>query len=197
MDCIKAGKLISSIRKEKNMTQKEVADALNISDKTVSKWERGLGYPDISLIGDLSKVLNVDIEKLLAGDLAPNVKDSGNLRRLKFFVCKSCSNIIYSTGNPDISCCGRKLLPLTYKNQDEAHRINVEEIENDYFISLNHEMTKDHYISFIAQVSTDRVLLVKMYPEQNAEIRIAKKKNAKLYAYCTKHGLWKMDVNII
>lgn len=190
MDCIKAGKLILSLRQEKNMTQKEVADALNISDKTISKWERGLGFPDVCLIKDLSNLLNVDIEKLLLGDLVPNNKDVGNLKKIKFYVCQNCENIIYSTGNPDISCCGRKLIPLICKQSDEEHNINIDEIENDFYITINHEMTKNHYISFVAYVTYDQVLLIKLYPEQNAEVRIPRQKKGKLYIYCNKHGLF-------
>lgn len=194
MDCNKSGKLILKLRKDKNMTQKELADKLNISDKTISKWERGLGYPDISLINELSEILNIDVEKLLLGDLSPNKKDTGNLRHIKFFVCPNCNSIIYSTGNPDISCCGRKLHPLTYKNINDKHTIKVDEVEGDYYITINHEMNKEHYISFIAYVSFDEVLLIKLYPEQNAEVRIPKRKKGQLYVFCTNHGLWKKEI---
>lgn len=190
MDCTKAGKLILKLRKEKNMTQKELGDKLNISDKTISKWERGLGYPDISLLKELSNILGVDIEKLLQGDLSPNKKDSGNLKRIKFYVCTSCQNIVYSTGKPEISCCGRKLAPLECREINEDHKINITEIENDYFITIDHEMTKEHYMSFVAYVYFDQVLLVKLYPEQNPEIRIPKRRKGKLYVYCTKDGLF-------
>ncbi len=190
MDCIKFGKLILRLRKEQNMTQKEIAEALNISDKTISKWERGLGYPDLSLLGELSSILGVNIEKLLLGDLAPNSKDTGNLKNIKFYVCSDCGAIIYSAGKPDVSCCGRKLILLVDKEHDEDHKITISEIENDYYITIKHEMTKDHYISFVAYVSFDRVELVKLYPEQNTEIRLPKRQKGKLYVYCSKHGLW-------
>lgn len=68
MNCGKIGKLILKYRKEKNMTQKDLADKLNISDKTVSKWERGLGCPDISLLIPLSEVLEINIYELLGGE---------------------------------------------------------------------------------------------------------------------------------
>lgn len=193
MDCTKAGKLILTLRKEKNMTQKEVADALNISDKTISKWERGLGSPDVSLLRELSNVLGVDIEKILLGDLKPNTKDTGNLKNIKFYVCQDCGDIIYSTGKPDISCCGRKLIPLIDKQQNEEYKIYIDEIEDDYYIVIEHEMTKNHYISFVAFVSSDQVLFVKLYPEQNAEVRIPKRKKGKLYVYCSQHGLWRKE----
>ena len=106
MDCNKVGKLILNLRKEKNMTQKEVADKLNISDKTISKWERGLGYPDISLLSKLSNIFDINIEKILIGDLQPNEVDGGNMKRIKFYVCPNCGNITTCTGQAEISCCG-------------------------------------------------------------------------------------------
>ena len=190
MDCRKVGNLILTLRKEKNMTQKDIAELMRISDKTISKWERGLGCPDVSLLGELSDILGVNVEKILIGDLTPNDTDGGNVKRLKFYVCQSCGNIINSIGNSDISCCGRKLDYLKASAEDEAHKINVSEIENDYYITIQHEMSKNHYISFVAYIAYDRVLIIKLYPEQNAEIRFPKMHNGKLYAYCNKHGLW-------
>lgn len=190
MDCNKIGKLILNLRKEKNMTQKEIADAMNISDKTISKWERGLGCPDVSLLSDLSKLLGVNIEKILLGDLNPNDADGGNMKRIKFYVCSNCGNITSNTGQAEISCCGRKLEPLIAKPEDDNHSIRVDEIENDYYITIPHEMKKSHYISFVAYVMYDRVLLIKLYPEQNAEVRFPKMRGGKLYFYCSQHGLW-------
>lgn len=190
MDCNKVGKLILSLRKEKNMTQKNVAEAMNISDKTISKWERGLGCPDVSLLGELSNILGVNIEKLLLGDLNQNDADGGNMKKVKFYVCPNCGNIINSTGDAGISCCGRRLEPLIVKPEDEAHKITVTEIEDEYFITIHHEMSKTHYISFVAFVTYDRVLIVKLYPEQNAELRLPRMPRGKLYAYCSQHGLW-------
>lgn len=190
MDCSKVGKLILSLRKEKKLTQKVVADAMNISDKTISKWERGLGCPDVSLLRELSKILGVNIEKILLGDLEPNNADGGNMNRIKFYVCPNCGDVLSSTGEADISCCGRKLMPLVSKPEDETHKLNIEEIEEDYYITIPHEMSKSHYISFVAYVACDRVLLVKLYPEQTAELRFPKMYGGKLYYYCSQHGLW-------
>lgn len=66
MDCKKIGSLIYELRKDKNMTQKQIADLMNISDKTISKWERGLGCPDISLLPELSQILGVSIDQILS-----------------------------------------------------------------------------------------------------------------------------------
>lgn len=190
MDCSKVGLLIQRLRKEKKMTQKEIADALNISDKTISKWERGLGCPDVSLLQELALLFGVNVERILSGDLGPNNVNGGNMRKIKFYGCQACGNIIYSIGDAEISCCGRKLTPLIAKPQDEEHRIYIEEIENDFYVTFSHDMSKQHYLSFVACVAGDRVLLIKLYPEQGAEVRFPKMYGSKLYYYCTQHGLW-------
>ncbi len=194
MDCSKVGKLILSLRKEKQMTQKDLAEAIGISDKTVSKWERGLGCPDVSLLGDLSRILGVNIEKILLGDLEPNDVDGGNMKRIHFYVCPCCGNVLNSTNEAEISCCGRKLVALLANEEDTDHEIQVQEIENEYYITTQHEMSKQHFISFVAYVTYDRVLLVKLYPEQNAELRIQRTSGGSLYYYCNQHGLWKKDI---
>ena len=193
MDCSKVGKLIFGLRKEKGMTQKQLADAMNISDKTISKWERGLGCPDVSLLRGLSEVLNVDIEKILLGDLEPNNADGGNMKKIKFYMCPNCGNTLTSTGESDVSCCGRKLMPLIPKPVDEIHKLTVEEIENDFYITFTHEMSKKHYINFIAYVAYDRVLFIKLYPEQGSEVRFPKMYGGKIYMCCNQHGLWVND----
>jgi len=190
MDCNKVGKLIYGLRKEKGLTQKQLADTMNISDRTISKWERGLGCPDVSLLQELSKVLKVNIEKILSGDLEPNDADGGNVKRIKFYVCPNCANIITTTGEAEVSCCGRKLAALIPKPSDEKHCLTVETVEDDYYITFAHEMNKAHYISFVAHVSSDRILLVKLYPEQSGEVRFPKMYGGKIYFGCSQHGLW-------
>lgn len=64
----KTGQFISELRKSRNMTQKELASKLNVTDKAVSKWERGLSYPDISLLPDLADILAVTVSELLNGE---------------------------------------------------------------------------------------------------------------------------------
>ena len=90
MDCKKVGQLILKLRDEKGLTQKQVADSLNISNKTVSKWECGMGCPDVTLWTELSEVLGADILKLLEGELKPNKPDIGKIEKVKFYVCPSC-----------------------------------------------------------------------------------------------------------
>jgi len=180
------------------MTQKEVAEQMHISDKTISKWERGLGCPDVSLLGELSELFEINIEKILLGDLESNEMETGNLKRIKFYVCPNCKNVISHTGRADISCCGRKLSPLVAKPADEAHMARVEDGEGEYYITFNHEMTKTYYLSFVAYVTSDRSLFIKLYPEQTASVHLPKivggnlfkKSSGRLYYCCCQHGLW-------
>lgn len=190
MDCNKVGKLILSLRKENRMTQKQLADAMNISDKAISKWERGLGCPDVSLLRELSEILDVNIERILLGNLEPNDADGGNMKKVKFYVCSNCGNTLTATGEAEVSCCGRKLVPLVPNLADEIHKLTVEEVENDFYVTFTHEMSKTHYISFIAYVTCDRALLIKLYPEQNGEVRFPKMYGGKIYYCCSQHGLW-------
>lgn len=67
MDAQKTGNFISEKRKEKNMSQRELAEYLHITDKAISKWERGLSFPDITILIPLSEVLNVSLYDLLTG----------------------------------------------------------------------------------------------------------------------------------
>ena len=192
MDCAKVGKLILQLRKEKGLTQQQVADQINISNKTVSKWECGLGCPDVSLWNELSTVLGADILKLLQGELEPNRPDVGKINEVRFYVCPICSNILVSTGEASISCCGRKLRPLVPMTNTQEHEVKVEEMDMDYYISIDHDMRKDHYIAFIAYVHNDRYLLIRLYPEQSPEVRLPMMKSGgSLFWYCTEHGLQK------
>lgn len=191
MDCVKIGKLIARLRKEKNLTQKNIADALGVQNKTVSKWECGLGCPDLSLWPGLSDILGVDMNQMMEGEITANKPDSGNIDKIRFYVCPSCGNILVSTGSASIFCCGRKLEYILPTDTSDVPGIKVEEIDTEYFITFEHPMTKDHYISFIAYVKSDKVLLNRLYPEQSATCRIPITiGGGKLYVYCIKHGLW-------
>lgn len=190
MDCSKVGGLILALRKEKGLTQKQIADAMNISDKAISKWERGLGCPDVSLLGTLSEILGVSVERILTGDIGENPMDGGNMKRLKFYVCPNCGSIVNSTGAAEISCCGRKLEPLTPQPADSAHAARLEIIDNQYFVTFDHDMNKAHFISFVAYLSSNRLTLVRLYPEQEAQLNLPLAFDGRLYFYCNKHGLF-------
>lgn len=194
MDLTKTGRLIATLRREKGFTQKDVAERLGISPKAVSKWETGHGFPDVSIVAQLSEVFQVDISKLLEGEMPQTKKEAGNVKRTKFYVCKKCGNLLTSIADCEISCCGRKLSPLTAKEADEAHKLNVEKIEDDYYITFPHPMEKEHYISFFSYVRFDRVLTVKLYPEQNGELRFPQMRGGKMYYYCNKDGLFEVKI---
>lgn len=188
MDCAKVGNLIYNLRKEKGMTQKELALQMNISDKTISKWERGLGCPDVSLLPQLSQVLGVNIEQILTGSLNEKDTNGGNMKRIQFYICKSCNNVITATSSAEVSCCGRKL-EAEKITQNESMTVTVQPMESEQYVTIDHPMTKDHYISFAAYVTYDSVWLVKLYAEQSAEFRVPAMRKGKLYVYCTQHGL--------
>lgn len=194
MDNVKIGRLILRLRKENNMTQLQLAEKMGISDKAVSKWERGLGCPDIELITQLAEIFNVDLEKLLSGDIEINSVLGGNLKKICFYVCPVCGNVITSISETGVSCCGKKLKALTPEKAEETNRLSVEIIENEYFISSEHDMTREHYISFIAFLTGDTLILRKQYPEWNLQTRFPFFSHGRLIWYCTQHGLFYQDI---
>lgn len=189
MNCEEIGRLILTLRKDKEMTQKQVADLLNISDKAISKWERGLGCPDVSLLPDLSRVLGVNIEELLQGKMVPNEAIAGNMKKLRFHICPQCGNLLTATGEANVSCCGKRVEATQAVKADEQHRLHVEPVEDEFFLSSPHEMRKNHYITFVAHVTGDKVLLVKQYPEWDMQIRLPRLGHGRLYFHCSQHGL--------
>ncbi len=196
MDCAKVGRLIAQLRKEKGLTQKNIADALNISNKAVSKWECGLGCPDVSLWGDLSIILGVDMTQLMEGEITLNRPDVGNIDKARFYVCPSCQNVLVSTGSASIFCCGRKLDQLTPHDDENTPHITTQIIDGEYFITIDHEMTRSHYILFGAYVKSDKITLLRLYPEQNATLRLPATPYGKLYIYCVEHGLARFVIKV-
>lgn len=194
MDCAKIGKLIYSLRKENNMTQLQLAEKMNISDKAVSKWERGLGCPDVSLLSDLSKIFGVDLEKLLSGELNTNDILGGSMKKIKFYICQNCGNLITAMTDTTISCCGKKLKTIQPQKAADNEKLSVEVIENDYFISSGHEMSRDHYISFVALLTGDSIMLRKQYPEWELQVRVPVFAHGRLLWHCTQHGLFYQEV---
>lgn len=181
---------IRDLREKAGLTQKQLADGLCISDKTVSKWETGRGLPDVSLLAPLAAALGVSVSELLSGQCMQNRNRGGNLLRSKFYICPLCGNIIHAMGEGAYSCCGVALPPLEAEPEDNEHRISIETVENEHFITVSHPMTKEHYLSFAAWVTGDRLTLVKWYPEGNAETRIQLRGHGVLYVYCNRHGLF-------
>ena len=189
MDNRKVGELIYKLRKEKGLTQKQLADQMNISDRTISKWERGYGCPDVTLLPSLSTLLGVNIENILDGELSSNEFVGGNMKKSNYFVCPSCTTIGLATGEITVSCCGRKLERLEAKKATEEEKLSITEIDHEWFVSSDHPMTKEHYISFIAVATGDQVQMIKQYPEWGLQTRIPKRKHSKLVWYDTQSGL--------
>lgn len=189
MDCAKTGRLIAALRKEKGLTQKQISDALGISNKTVSKWECGIGCPDLAYWPELSAILGVEVTQMMEGEITVNKPDNGNIERIRFYVCPCCGNILFSTGSAACFCCGRKMDVLTAGESTLKPDIKVEEFDTDYFLTIDHPMSKEHYLSFAAYVGADQVILKRLYPEQSPEVRIPVCKGGRFYVYCAKHGL--------
>ncbi len=185
------GATIKKLREAKKITQSQLAEQIGVSCKAVSKWETAKGLPDITLIEPLAVALGVSVLELMSGNTVNNKNISANMLLSKFYICPICGNIMHSTGDVVISCCGITLPPLEADETDEAHGISVEKVEDEYFVTVNHEMTKKHYISFIAHITSDTVQIVKFYPEGNAETRFQLRGKGYLYIYCNKHGLMK------
>ena len=194
MDSYITGATIKNLREKKGITQAQLADLLGVSDKAVSKWETAKGLPDITLIEPLAKALSVSVMELISCDMVVNKNISANILRSKFYVCPICGNIMSAVGNTVISCCGINLPPLEAEDTDDHHQITIEKVEDEYFVTVNHNMTKEHFISFIAFLTCDRVQLVKFYPEGNAETRLNLRGGGYLYIYCNKHGLMKKKI---
>ena len=190
MDAEKTGALIRQLRMEKGMTQRDVAEALCVSEQAVSKWERALGCPDISLLRELSRLLDVDVRSLLAGKITESQRDGGNMRRIRFYTCPACGNVITMTGDAQVSCCGRELEAMKPQSMDEAHAIRLEPMDGEMYLSFDHGMEKAHYIRFIAVVRYDRVMLVRLYPEQGSEARVPYIAKATYYVGCSRDGLF-------
>lgn len=190
MDIVKNGKLLCDLRKEKGMTQKQLAEKLGIVPKTVSKWETGHGFPDIGMLANLADILGVSERVLLDGSIVKNVKQVGNMRRTKFYVCPFCGSILQGVGKSQVICCGKTVEASEVKQVDDTHIINISEIENDYYVEINHDMTKEHFISFVAYVASDRILMIRLYPEQAPAVRFSKMHGGRFYFYCNKHGLF-------
>lgn len=188
------GAAIKRLREKMGITQQQLAEELGVSSKAVSKWETAKGLPDISLIEPLSQALGVSVTELMSGETVTNRNISSNILFSKFYVCPICGNIIRATGETVISCHGISLPPLEAEEINEEHIVTIENVEDEKFITVHHEMSKNHFISFLAYVTTDKVQFVKFYPESNAETRMQFRGSGYLYVYCNRHGLMKKRV---
>ena len=184
------GSIIRELREKKQMTQADLAAALSVSGKTVSKWETGRGYPDITLLEPIAGVFGISVMELLSGNAIRNMNISSNMLRSRFYVCPACGNVIHSMGEAALNCHGVLLKPCEAEDPDEDHLISIEKVEDEYYVRVEHDMTKQHYISFLAALSPDRLQLVKLYPEGSAEARFKMSGVKKIFCYCNRDGLF-------
>ncbi|MBQ5330335.1 MAG: helix-turn-helix domain-containing protein [Oscillospiraceae bacterium] len=194
MDRVKTGKLIKKLRTDRGLTQKHLAEKLYVSDKTVSKWECGGGCPDLSLLTALSEVFGTELEVLLSGNAERNEKEKGDMNKLRYYVCRDCGNIITSTGKAAVSCCGNKLTALEPRRAGDNEKLKVEDIGSEWYITSDHEMTKEHHISFVAYSSDSIAMIFKQYPEWGISIHLPKYRLGRLVWYCTECGLLYQDI---
>ena len=194
MDAYVTGAAVKRLREAGGLTQAELAEKIGVSSKTVSKWETGKGLPDISLLQPLAGALGISLIELMNGEHITNKNISANMMRCKFYVCPVCGNVIHAMGSAVVSCCGIALPPLEAEEPEEDHAVTVEPVEDEHFITVHHSMTKAHFISFIAFVTTDRLQLVKLYPEGDAQTRLQLRGRGYLYYYCNRHGLFRKRI---
>ena len=194
MNTYVTGATIKALRENRQLTQAELAERIGVSSKTISKWETAKGLPDITLLQPLAQALGISVIELMNGQQISNKNISANMLRCKFYVCPICGNAIHTMGDAVVSCCGVTLPALEAEESDDEHGINIEKVEDEHFITISHPMTKAHFISFVAYVTSDRLQLVKLYPEGNAETRFQLRGRGFLYYYCNRHGLFKKKV---
>lgn len=194
MDQIKTGSLIRSLRLRQGMTQLALAERLGVSGKAVSKWECGGGAPDIALLPALAEVLGVSACALLHGELEENDKTNGDLKKLLFYRCPGCGNLLFSTDGAEVHCCGQTLAPLAPREPDEGHALRVEISDSEWFLTSPHEMRREHHISFVAFLTGDTLLVKKLYPEWDMQARLPFYAHGTLLWYCTEHGLFTQEI---
>ncbi|MGN0384511.1 MAG: helix-turn-helix domain-containing protein [Lachnospiraceae bacterium] len=184
------GAVIRQLREQNKMTQAQFAEKLGVSDKTISKWECGKGYPDITLLEPIASAFSISVAELISGNPVSNANISANMLKTKFYVCPICGNVIHSIGEAVVSCHGVCLTEEEPEPSDENHMIFIERIEDEYYVRIDHEMTKKHYISFIAAKGSDRLQMVKLYPEGNCEARFKINGVREIFFYCNRDGLF-------
>ena len=190
MDHTKIGGLIRRLRQERGMTQRQLAERMGISDKAVSKWERGMGCPDLSLLPDLSDIFHVGLDQLLTGELDAREALGGNMKKTAFYICPDCGNVVAAMADAAVSCCGKRLEASQPQKAEGEDRLTVETVENDLFITSDHPMSKDHYITFAALLTGDSLILRKQYPEWGLQVRLPAVGHGRLLWCCSRHGLF-------
>lgn len=138
-------------------------------------------------LSDRSNVLLEQSGDMLILRAAPSPT---NMTRTRFYVCPACGNILQGTGEMQLSCHGHNLSPLEAQTAAGRFEASVEIVEDEYFVSVDHPMTKQDHISFMAAISADRVQMVRLYPEGPAEARFKKSGVRMIYFYSPLDGLF-------
>lgn len=188
------GRAIRGARESRGLTQNELGERIGVGGKAVSKWENGKGLPDISLLESLGEQLGLSVAELLSGRAVNNQNRSGNVLRTRFYLCPVCGNVIHTMGECAVSCCGIALPALEANEPDEEHPVDIEQVEDEHFLCVHHDMTKEHYITFVAFLTSDRMQFVKLYPEGNAQTRLQLRGHGWLYLCCNRHGLMRKRI---
>ena len=190
MDKYITGSTIRELREKHGMTQAQLADVLSVSDKAVSKWETGAGYPDITLLEPIAAALRVSVPELMSGLAVKNCNVSANMLKSRFYVCPVCGNSIHAMGEAHISCHGISLPPLAAEPLDDRHAVQVACEGDELYVRMEHAMGKSHHIVFLAAVSPDCAQIARLYPEGPAEAHFKRSGVHDLYAYCNRDGLF-------
>ena len=188
------GAMIRKLREEKGLTQDELAAKLHVSGKTVSKWETGQGLPDISLLEPIAMALGISVIELFSGENAVNRNRASNLLRSVSYICPVCGNGILALGEAVVSCCGITLPKITPEDMDEEHDIRVLYDDGEYLVNMTHPMEKEHFITGMLAVSDNGCQFVKLYPEGEAMARFRPERVKWIYAFCNRHGMFKVSV---
>ena len=196
MDPIRTGNLICRLRTEQALTQRQLAELLHVSDKAVSKWETGKGCPDIGLLHSLADALGVSMETLLSGNYPEKERESVTMKNTKFYVCPTCGNFLTASSDAEVCCCGRKLAQTTPRKAEEHELLHMEPVDGEWFITSDHEMTKSHYIAFVAFLTDSTMTLSRQYPEWNLQVRLPYCGRGRLLWYCTRCGLLYQDIRV-
>ena len=123
---------------------------------------------------------------------AENRNVAGNLHKSVLYVCPSCGNVVWSSGEAVVSCCGDALEPLVAKANDGLLSAEVEVTEGIQRVRIAHPMTKDDHLLFVAAVGDDLVRIKRLYPEQEARAEFYLQGPCKIYAYGASCGLVKI-----
>lgn len=186
----KTGLIIKNARIKKGLTQKQLADAISVTDKAICKWETGRGCPDITLLSQLSRILEIDIQSILRGELVKNKSIAGNMNRIKFYRCPTCGNLVTSVKEIEISCCGNKLpFAEAHQSNDAKYTPIIKEFDGQYSVSFNHPMTKDDYIANIITVQYDKILVINLFAEQEAVVTLPQIEGLRMFLITSRDGL--------